>query len=90
MRIFYGEIQIRKLLFKGGGMCPEQYNVFLDGKEVAYVRLRHGYLSVQVPFGTVVAVWEDTMGDGCFDDIERMPFLNRCAEKINEALNPTP
>lgn len=37
------------LEFKGGGMCPEQYDVFLNGKQVAYVRLRWGYLSVDCP-----------------------------------------
>lgn len=26
--------------------CPEQYNVYQDNKQVGYVRLRHGYLSL--------------------------------------------
>ena len=29
--------------------CPEQYDVFEDGVQVAYVRLRHGSLRVDVP-----------------------------------------
>ena len=29
--------------------CPEQYDVFLDGKQIAYIRLRHGNLSVNCP-----------------------------------------
>lgn len=27
---------------RGGGACPEQYDVFLEGLQVAYFRLRHG------------------------------------------------
>lgn len=29
--------------------CPEQYDVFIEGKEVGYVRLRWGRLSVRYP-----------------------------------------
>ena len=86
MSWYNDEIKIGELLFVGGGMCPEQYDVFKDGKEVAYVRLRYGCLTVDVPYGNVVGEWEDMNGDGCFDDDERMTFLNRCADKINEAL----
>ncbi len=31
------------------GACPEQYDVYIDGKQVAYVRLRWGGLRVTVP-----------------------------------------
>lgn len=28
---------------------PEQYDVFLDGKQVGYLRLRHGYFRCDYP-----------------------------------------
>jgi len=44
-----------KIIFKKTcNECPEQYTVYsynnyLDNKEIAYVRLRYGYLTVCVP-----------------------------------------
>ena len=29
--------------------CPEEYDVYIEGKQVAYVRLRWGHLRVDVP-----------------------------------------
>ena len=29
--------------------CPEQYDVFKGGKQVGYIRLRHGVLSCRYP-----------------------------------------
>jgi len=31
------------------GSCPEQYNIYSEDKLVAYVRLRWGFLSVEMP-----------------------------------------
>lgn len=31
------------------GACPEQYDVFDNGRKVGYVRLRHGHLYAAVP-----------------------------------------
>lgn len=36
------------LEIKGGGACPEQYDVFKDGQQVAYYRLRHGEFTVNL------------------------------------------
>jgi hypothetical protein len=43
------------LELRGGGMCPEQYDVFLNGQEVAYIRHRHGITEVDVPFWNQIA-----------------------------------
>ena len=43
-------ITIDKYVFhKTCDAFPEQYDVYKGGKQVAYVRLRHGYLRVDVP-----------------------------------------
>lgn len=42
--------KIRKLNFElTCESCPEQYDVYFEGKQVAYVRLRGGYLSCECP-----------------------------------------
>lgn len=67
-------------------VCPEQYDVFdEDGNQVAYVRLRHGYLSATCPDVEGVPVWFADLGDeaGCFrSDKERAYYLDRIAREI--------
>lgn len=52
--------------------CPQQYDVFLGDEEVAYMRFRHGYFSVEVPFGgAIVYSWhsgDEWQGCGLPDD----------------------
>lgn len=56
--------------------CPEQYDAYIDGKQVAYLRLRHGYFYVTYPdVGGEVIYSANTMGDGMFDDSEREGHL---------------
>jgi hypothetical protein len=56
--------------------CPEQYDAFIDGKQVAYLRLRHGYFYVAYPdVGGEVIYSADTKGDGMFEDDEREGHL---------------
>ena len=63
--------------------CPEQYHVKKDGKQVAYLRLRHGEFRVDAP-----DVWGETMyeaeplGDGMFDAEERIEFMEKALEAI--------
>ena len=64
--------------------CPEQYDVFdSDGVQVAYVRLRHGYLSVEVPDCGGETVYTHQFIEkmlGCFkNDKQRMRYLIRIA-----------
>ena len=75
------------------GASPEQYNVFKDDKQVAYVRLRHGWLYVSDP--SMDDIWwqiDDTdnaevrlQGDGIFENAsEREYFLNKIADVVIE------
>lgn len=61
------------------GACPEQYDVYLNGKIVGYFRLRHGSFTVEV---CTTGIWEwgnvyeaHPKGDGIFEDDERDYFL---------------
>ena len=84
-------MQIGKYELKGGGCCPEQYDVFLDGKEVAYLRMRHGCftaeLTVEGQITTLVYEDETPQGDGCFYDEEREKYLNAAINAINDKLH---
>jgi len=96
---------IKGLLFKlTCPFCPEQYDVFrvedydtskeyetlVYNKAVAYVRLRWGYLTVEVPTVGGKRIYTHFFEDsykGCFDDKkEREKFLNIIADKILEDL----
>ena len=58
------------------GACPEQYDAFLDGKQVGYLRLRHGYFSVTYPDVSGEYVYgAEPKGDGLFEDDERSGYL---------------
>lgn len=70
--------------------CPEQYDVFLDGVQVAYVRLRHGFLRVWVPDcdddDNLIYTHEfDDGWKGTFDsDEERFDYLYEIAKIIKK------
>lgn len=63
-------------LVKTCNFCPEQYDAFIDGKQVGYLRLRHGYFAVQYPGPMGEIVYEaEPEGDGLFEDGEREGYL---------------
>jgi hypothetical protein len=67
--------------------CPEQYDVFKDGKQVGYVRLRWGNLTVESPDcgGELVYehYFENDSFKGCFDSTEeRQKYLELIADCI--------
>ena len=65
------------------GACPEQYNAFIDGEMVGYFRLRHGRFRVDYPdSGGATLLSEATIGDGIFDESERMDCLTRGCKAI--------
>lgn len=66
------------------GACPEQYDVFDGtGKQVGYLRLRHGYFRVDVPDCGGETVYEALpKGDGIFDDDERYHYLTEAIVAI--------
>jgi hypothetical protein len=65
------------------GACPEQYDAYLDGELLGYMRLRHG--GFRVEYRGEVIYRGDPKGDGCFEDSERIKFLNIGCRAILEA-----
>jgi hypothetical protein len=75
-------------LFCTCGACPEQYEVFDEAtkQQVGYLRLRHGYFRADVPDCGGETVYEsDTVGDGVFDENERLPELTKAVAAIKAA-----
>lgn len=72
--------------------CPEQYDVFLNGKYVAYVRLRWGYLTATLgEAGSDNFIYEKKFNNewkGEFvDDKERTQYLIEVQNAIMGAFN---
>lgn len=66
------------------GASPEQYDVFKDGEQVAYMRLRHGNFRVDCPgYGGKTVYRAAPDGDYTFDDDERVKFLKLALEAID-------
>lgn len=72
--------------------CPEQYDVFKDGKQVGYLRLRHGYFATYYPDHTGEILWDtNAHGDGIFyDQEERDLNLDHAATMLNSKLKGEP
>jgi len=65
------------------GACPEQYNAFLDGEQVGYLRLRHGTFTVDFPdCGGETILVRFPEGDGFFRDYERDLYLDAAKSAI--------
>lgn len=63
------------------GACPEQYDVFDEaGREVGYLRLRHGYFAARCPNSDGEEVYHASpLGDGVFDSEEEREYHLRFA-----------
>lgn len=70
--------------------CPEQYDVYLGDKEVAYFRLRHGFFRADVPAGGETVYSARTRGEGMFEDDERHAHLQAACRAVLEKLKPPP
>ena len=79
-------------LFNTCGACPEQYDVVRDGKQVGYLRLRHGTFRVDCPDcgDHTVLHTIDVNGDGIFDCDERDKWLTQAVSAIDEHLKANP
>ncbi len=65
--------------------CPEQYDVFKDGRQVAYMRMRHGWFRVAVPDVTGDTIYSaEPEGDGCFKAHERLVYMKKALDNIKE------
>lgn len=81
---------IKKLYSRNGlelkmtcGACPEQYEVFKEGKQVAYYRLRHGKFRVDYPNVRGKTIYEaEPLGDGIFEPEERLKHLTKAMRKL--------
>jgi hypothetical protein len=71
--------------------CPEQYEAFDEkGKQVGYLRLRHGHFRVDYPQHAGETIYEaNPQGDGIFDDEERDFFLQQAYNAIVSKLSRT-
>lgn len=75
--------------------CPEQYDAYLDGEQVGYLRLRHGRFTVQCPnVGGDLVYTASPNGDGIFEYEERDGYLRHAVAAIEkwliERAPPTP
>lgn len=88
-------ILIQKMFEKNGlqiimtcPACPEQYDVFKDGEQVAYLRLRHGVFRVDYPTCNDENIYKaEPSGDGIFDDNERTKYMTIAMNKVLDKLN---
>lgn len=63
--------------------CPEQYDVFHNGEQIGYLRLRHGYFAARYGGVNGPTVYEsDAKGDGSFNDGEREYHLVRSVANL--------
>jgi len=70
------------------GACPEQYEVFKDGKQVAYYRLRHGEFRVDYPNCGGETIYEaEPIGDGIFNTDERLVYLTKAMRNLLLKIN---
>lgn len=65
--------------------CPEQYDVYIDGEMLGYMRLRHGYFYAEYKDEKVYEA--EPNGDGIFDGDERLMYLNAACMTILTAHN---
>lgn len=79
---------IQGLEFVRTSVCsPEQYTVNKDGRQVGYVRVRHGWLTCCYPNSMGDEILEsEVLGDGMLEPEERQYFLECCAYEINNRL----
>lgn len=79
--------------------CPQQFSIYKDNEEVAYLRLRHGTFTVNVfyKYRDTSNVFNNdywkqiyetkTLGDGVFEEEEENIELNIAINKIDEYFN---
>jgi len=68
--------------------CPEQYDAFIENKQVGYLRLRHGIFTVLCPDHHGIIVYEARPnGDGIFHYEERDYYLRFAVHFIENWLH---
>ena len=75
----YGVIELVRTCYA----CPEQYDAYLGGKKVGYLRLRHGEFRVDYPDCMEETIYRACPeGDGIFVDSERDYYLRFAVDAI--------
>lgn len=76
-------------LIKTCEACPERYDAIdQNGKQIAYLRLRHGSFTVECPdVGGELVYSVCPNGDGIFDDDERLGYLSDAKAAIASFYN---
>ena len=63
--------------------CPEQYDVYFDGNQIGYLRLRHGNFTADYPdVGGKLVYGASPQGDGIFEPQERLYQLTKAVEAL--------
>ena len=76
-----GKVKIKLVLTCGA--CPEQYDAYIDDKQVGYLRLRHGHFRVDYPTCGGETIYEaHPLGDGDFEAGERDYYLRFAVDAI--------
>ncbi len=66
------------------GACPEQYDAFMDGEKIGYLRLRHGFFSVEYTPDEETVYTANPKGDGCFEPDEQEAYLTEAKQALFE------
>lgn len=76
------------ILKKTSSYCPEQYDAYLNGQQVGYLRLRHGRFTVEFPkCGGEFIYSAAPKGDGIFEDDEREHYLTEACFAIQKRID---
>lgn len=68
--------------------CPEQYDVFFNGFQVGYLRLRGGWFTVEYPgVMGVMILCEYPKGDGFFEHFERFNYMCKALRAIKSVMS---
>jgi hypothetical protein len=70
------------------GISPEQYDAYLEGRQIGYLRLRHGEFRVDAKDDNETTVYEaEPDGDGSFTDDERGRYLSAAKKALADFWN---
>lgn len=61
---------------------PEAYNLFIQDKEVGYLKVRGGIFTVEYDLTSQIIFTIRVDGDGCFCDYERDFFLRKGIKEV--------
>ena len=68
--------------------CPEQYDVFFEGLQIGYLRLRHGaFIACYPDYEGEIVMDANPKGDGSFLDDERFKYLKAAVAALIDKHN---